>query len=156
MANHGTADLPTMLTTAGIGRYKQAMAIQYMNFLPRTCDLYAQGVILIVQGLQNLLKGHGADLEADGDFNPATEEVLKQFAGPLWYDKSWAQLYGDVINGGASVGSGRRGRAHGRRAMSGLGHTAYQHIGEFHVMDGGVGTIAAVAAGAFVWWKWFR
>jgi len=139
-------DLRSMLTEAKIGQYQAAMAIQYMNFLPETCDLYAQGVILIIQGLQNLLNDRGASLEADGDFNVETMGALEHFAGPNWHSKSWTQLYGDVIAGKPYGGKFRRARgvALGFDGDIGLLPKVYEY------------PLLLALGGAFVWWKWFR
>lgn len=120
------SDLPAMLAEAKIGPFVQGMAIQYMHFLPETCDLYAQGVITIIEGLQRLLNDRGAHLEVDGNFTPETMRALEYFAGPNWHSKSWAQLYGDVIAGQPYPGLYRKpGRA------DQLGHTAYHQADGF-------------------------
>jgi len=143
-------DLRSMLTEAKIGQYQAAMAIQYMNFLPETCDLYAQGVILIIHGLQNLLNDRGASLEADGDFNVETMGALEHFAGPNWHSKSWTQLYGDVIAGKPYGGKFRKARG---VALAGpqqeLGHTAYQHVGGADGAGVSGFQVLAMALGAF-------
>lgn len=89
-------DLRDMLLDAGIGQYNAIMSIPYMNFLPRTTDPYAQGVIQIVQGLQRMLNWRGSGLDVDGRMGDSTIAELLVYAGPRWYDKSWAQLYADV------------------------------------------------------------
>jgi hypothetical protein len=88
-----------MLIDAGVGQYTADMSIPYMNFLPRTCDPYAQGVMQIVQGLQRLLNDRGAELEVDGGMGAATLAEMLVYTGPGWVDKSWAQIYDDVITG---------------------------------------------------------
>jgi len=92
-------DLRDMLLDAGVGQFTAVMSIPYMNFLPRTCDPYAQGVMQIVQGLQRMLNQRGANLDVDGRMGQDTLTELLVYAGPRWYDKSWAQLYADVRAG---------------------------------------------------------
>lgn len=94
-----TPDLRDMLLAAGVGQYNAVLSIPYMMMLPRTCDPYAQGVMQIVEGLQRLLIKRGARLEVDGGMGEATIRALVPYAGPRWYDKSWMQLYGDVLHG---------------------------------------------------------
>jgi hypothetical protein len=136
------ADLREMMLAAGIGNYNAAMGIQFMNFLPTTTDPYAQGTILIVRGLQRLLNKRGAGLAVDGGMGKATVRALVKYAGPRWYDKSWSQLYGDIMDGRVWDGWDRVGRANDdRNSLEGLGmtrfssdshalgHTAYHHLG---------------------------
>ena len=88
-----------MLKAAGIGQYNTALSLPYVSMIPRTCDPYAQGVIQLVQGLQNALNSRGAHLELDGGLGPATAKEIAKYAGPRWYDKTWLQLYDDVLRG---------------------------------------------------------
>ncbi len=104
-------DLRDMLLAGGAGQFMADLSICFMNFLPGTCDPYAQGVIQIVSGLQRLLNKHGARLEVDGGMGMRTLAALKVFAGPRWYEKSWAQLYADVLEGGPWQGFHRFDRA---------------------------------------------
>lgn len=92
-------DLRAMLLRAGVGQYTATMSVPYMTMLTSTTDPYAQGVKQIVEGLQRLLNERGARLEVDGRFGDREIAALQPFAGPRWYDKSWAQLYGDVLVG---------------------------------------------------------
>jgi hypothetical protein len=104
-------DLRELLLNAGVGQYTASMSVPYLNMLPSTTDPYAQGVIQIVQGLQRLLNKRGARLEVDGGLGGRTVGALTKFAGPRWYDKSWAQLLGDVESGGKWQGWDRQNRA---------------------------------------------
>jgi len=88
-----------MVLNAGIGQYLAQMAIPYMYFLPRTCDPYAQGTQAIVQGLQNMLAARGHRVPVDGWMGRATMDATRVYAGPRWMDKSWVQIYGDVMAG---------------------------------------------------------
>jgi len=147
----GNLDLRDLLLMAGIGQFNAVMSIPYMNMLPTTTDPYAQGVLQLVEGLQRLLVQRGARLEIDGGFGTNTQRALEIYAGPRWYDKSWAQLYGDVVDGRAWQSWNRESRAdqaavlaaykptNGLGALgttrfrtdqvAGLGHTAYHHMG---------------------------
>jgi lysozyme family protein len=91
------ADLRTMLLRAGVGQFTASMSIPYMNMLPSTTDPYAQGVSQLVAGLQRLLNKRGANLAVDGGMGERTAAALERFAGPRWGERSWAQLYGDVL-----------------------------------------------------------
>lgn len=93
-----------MLLAAGIGEYNAVLSIPYMYFLPRTCDPYAQGVQQIVQGLQNLLAYRGLQVPQDGFMGSSTMAATERFAGRMWRDKTWLQLYGDVIRGRLAPG----------------------------------------------------
>jgi lysozyme family protein len=96
------------------------MSVPYMNMLPSTTDPYAQGVIQIVKGLQRQLNKRGARLEVDGGMGGRTVAALSKFAGPRWYDKSWAQLMGDVESGGAWQGWDRQNRAANPEGVDGF------------------------------------
>lgn len=150
----GNLDLRDLLLMAGAGQFTADMSIPYMNMLPTTTDPYAQGVLQIVKGLQTLLIQRGAQLTADGGLGENTVRALMAYAGPRWYDKSWAQLYGDVVDGrlwqswdresradqaavlatmpsrGGMSGLGAtRFRTSSVAGLGGLGHTAYHHLG---------------------------
>ena len=92
-------NLREMLLSAGIGEFNATMSLPYMYFLPRTCDPYTQGVIQIVEGLQNLLNARGARVEVDGWMGEHTVKAILPYAGHQWRDKTWMQLYGDVLRG---------------------------------------------------------
>lgn len=141
-ANHVTAmpsgmgrmDLRDLLLVAGVGEFLATGSIPYMNFLPATCEPYASGVVEITKGLQRLLNMRGASLAVDGGMGKQMVGELKKFAGPLWYEKSWAQLYTDVLagkqwNGFKRSATGRYGvavdRAYGRRGNLDEIDTAY-------------------------------
>lgn len=93
------ADLRDMLLAAGVGQFVTGSAILMMNYLPGTTEPYAQGVKEIIKGLQRLLRMQGQVVEVDGGFGATTVHALEKFSGPLWYERSWAQLYQDVILG---------------------------------------------------------
>lgn len=112
-------DLRDMLLLSGAGSFAAEMSIPYMNFLPGTTEPYAQGVQQIVRGLQRLLVRRGARLAIDGGMGQHTVDALKVYAGPRWYEKSWAQLYADVIEGEPWPGFIRIDRGMARDAMAG-------------------------------------
>jgi hypothetical protein len=95
----GNTDLRALLLKAGVGDTNASMGIQFMNFLPTTTDPYAPGTIEIVKGLQRLLVQRGARIEVDGGLGENTVKAILPYAGPRWHDKSWSQIYGDVIDG---------------------------------------------------------
>ena len=150
------SDTRDLLLIAGVGQYVATLSAPYMFFLPRTSDPYAQGVIQIVQGLQRLLNEHGARLVVDGGMGKRTIAALGRFAGPRWYDKNWAQLYGDVISGEEWGGHIRKGRVPEEPLAD------YDYTVAPAALEGGVvGDLLAspvpwMAAAAFAWWKWFR
>jgi hypothetical protein len=149
-------DVRELLLSAGIGQFQAPMAIQYMFQIPRTSDPYAQGVILIVQGLQQLLNRRGARLELDGGLGAKTVRVLRRFAGPSWSDKTWTQLYGDVIAGKPwHKGLVNRGGGIYEQPMAGWDYTTPDPL------SGLVGDLMAsplpwIGVGALIWYKWFR
>jgi len=97
-------NLREMLLAAGIGEFNATMSIPYMYFLPSTTDPYAQGVIQIVEGLQNLLNARGLLVPIDGWMGPETINAVMRYAGASWRDKSWMQIYGDVLRGQLAPG----------------------------------------------------
>lgn len=138
-------DLRDMLLKSGAGSYMAEMSIPYMNFLPGTTEPYAQGVIQIVKGLQRLLVRRGARLAIDGGMGKDTLAALKVYAGPRWYEKSWAQLYADVIEGKRWSGyiridRGMDGWEYGGGELGGV-------IDEIIA-----GPLPWIGAGALVWW----
>lgn len=138
-----------MLLEAGVGQSIATMAGQYMFFLPRTSDPYAQGVIAIVQGLQRLLNKRGASLAVDGGLGPKTVKALRRYAGPLWVDKTWAQLYGDVLLGKPWRGFERLGR----RQRAKLGELESETaLGTSFVGDLFSSPLPLIAAAAGAWW----
>jgi hypothetical protein len=153
-------DLRDMLLAAGIGQFNAQMSIPYMNFLPNTVDPYAQGVLQLVQGLQRLLNKRGSHLVIDGGMGAATLKELAKYAGPRWYDKSFAQLYGDVI-------AGKRWPGYNREDRAGLSpeEASAEHKADIAGMGDAMGDSVAdlvthpvvlLAAGAAIYWKWFR
>lgn len=167
------SDLVEMLLAAGVGQYNYPMAIQFMNFLPQTCDPYAAGVILIVQGMQNMLNKRGAKLAVDGVLGQSTVNALIRFSGPRWYDKSWSQLYGDIMSG-EYAGPVRQDRSEPRAELAGFASELVSSVSPSTVTPAATppsalklpasGRFAAVlaspitwtAAGVFVWWKFLR
>lgn len=149
-------DTRDMLLAAGVGQFTAVMSAPYMFFLPRTCDPYAQGVMQIVEGLQRLLNDHGARLSVDGGLGERTITALSKFSGPRWYDKNWAQLYGDVIAGKKWGGYVRKGR------MPQESLADYDYTTAPSSLEGGVvgdllnSPVPWMAAAALAWWKWFR
>jgi len=141
-----TEDIREQLLAAGVGEYNAILSLPYMYFLPRTCDPHAQGIIQIVEGLQNLLNQRGAHLKVDGSLGPKTAKALTVWAGPRWYDKAWSQLYADVLAGKKWSGFYRYGRAGGYE----------QPLGTTLFGDVLASPLALVGIGAFVWWNWFR
>lgn len=141
-------DLRQMLIDGGAGQFTADMSIPYMNFLPRTCDPYAQGVQQIVSGLQRLLNKKGAQLEVDGGMGQDTLAELLVYAGPRWYDKSWAQLYDDVIRGKKWPGW--------RRSVRVVDNTPPQAALSGALTDLVTNPIVLIGGGLFAWWKWGR
>lgn len=142
-------DLTDLLSAAGVGRYLQPMAIQFMNMLPRTTEPYAAGAVELAKGLQRLLNQQGAKLTVDGGMGTETVRALMKFSGPRWYDKSWAQLYDDVLEGKPWDGWQRESRASANAGQP-------IAVGS-NMLDDLIGNpVVLLAAGAFVWWKFFR
>jgi hypothetical protein len=149
-------DTRELLLTAGVGQYTAAMSQQYMFFLPRTSDPYAQGVMQIIQGLQRLYNERGARLQIDGGLGEKTVSEISKISGPRWYDKSWAQLMGDAIAGDAWAGFGRKGRMP-QEPLSDFDYvTPPGPLGQSFIGDLVSSPVPWMAAAAFVWWKWFR
>ena len=136
-------DLREMLLASGAGSFVAEMSIPYMNFLPTTTDPYAQGVIQIVKGLQRLLVRRGAQLDVDGGMGTKTVTALKVYAGPRWYEKSWAQLYADVMAGERWGGYVRLDRGMPPAELGGF------------VGDVMASPLPWIGAGALVYW-WFK
>jgi len=147
-------DVRDLLLAGGVGQYTAQMSVDYMWMLPRTVDPYAQGVMQAVEGLQRLLNKRGAHLEVDGGLGAETVRALIKFSGPRWYDRNFAQLYGDVISGRTWPGYDRD-----ERGEHDLGEYDYRvsELGSTSL----VGDLLAsplpwIAGGFFVYWKWFR
>ena len=141
-------DLRAMLLRAGVGQYSVTMSIPYMMMLATTTDPYSQGVIQIIEGLQRLLNEHGAQLEVDGRFGDREIAALQVFAGPRWADKSWAQLYGDVLAGKTWEGYERNDRRRRPHATDGY----VEDLGTTLIGDVFASPLPLIAIGAAVWW----
>lgn len=152
-------DLREMLLTAGVGQFNVTMCIPFMNMLVTTTEPYAQGVQLMVKGLQRLLNQRGARLVVDGGLGDRTQKALERYGGPRWADKSWAQLYGDVIAGVPWQGYVRNAR----------GNDDVQWFGAERMLEtpGGTGLgdaitdlvtnpFALAAIAGLAWWKFGR
>ncbi len=100
----GKENARQMLEAAGIGEYNVTLSLPYIYFMPKSCDPYTQGVMQLVEGLQNMLKARGQAVPKDGVLGESTKSALRQFAGPGWADKTWLQLYGDVLRGKRAPG----------------------------------------------------
>lgn len=139
-------DLRDMLLRAGVGQATANMSIPFMHMLPLTVEPYAQGVIQLVQGLQRLLNAHGAGLAVDGGLGRDTVAALQVFSGPLWTERSWSQLYGDVIAGERWHGFSRCNRATADLQPEGLGAS---FAGD--VVSSPLLLIGAAALGVYLW-----
>jgi hypothetical protein len=64
----------------------------------------------IVKGLQRLLNKRGARLVVDGGLGKTTVDAMTPFTGPMWKQKSWSQIYQDVMDGRPWAGWRRIGR----------------------------------------------
>jgi len=149
--NAASPDLRDMLLMSGIGQYNALMSIPYMNMLPGTTEPYAQGVQQMIKGLQRLMNRQRPKrmLVEDGGMGDEMIAELKRYAGPRWYDKSWAQLYADVISGELWQGWVREDRGASMVAEHG-------ELGASFVEDLVTNPIVLVAGAAAIWWKWFR
>lgn len=97
---HVTTNIPDvrdMLMQLGLYETSATLVIPYVNFLPRTSDAAAQGIMVIVGALQRRLHGLGFPLRTDGYMGTRTTAALEVVSGPNWRDKTWLQLMGDVL-----------------------------------------------------------
>lgn len=156
VGNH-QMDLSDMLLAAGVGQYVVQMALPYMNFLSTTTEPYSQSTIVIVKGLQRLLNKRGAKLAVDGGMGIKTQRALVAYAGPRWADKTWAQLYADVLNGAPWQGYVRNARGNDSYTLLGAERAL---VGERplsgDLTDLLTNPLALAAGGFLVWWKFFR
>lgn len=90
--------LREMLLAAGVGQFNAQLSIPKMNISARASDPFDQGVMQVVQAMQNVMNAKGAGLELTGWLDPATQRELARYAGSSWQDKSWSQLLGDVLD----------------------------------------------------------
>ncbi len=90
-------DVREMLLKLNLSETTATLVIPYVNFLPRTSDAAAQGIIVIVGALQRRLDRLGFPLEVDGYMGTQTTAALAAISGPHWRDKTWLQLMGDVL-----------------------------------------------------------
>ncbi len=148
-------DLREMLLTAGVGQFNAVMCIPFMNMLVTTTEPYAQGVQLMVKGLQRMLNQRGARLVVDGGLGDRTQKALERYGGPRWADKSWAQLYGDVIAGVPWQGYVRNARGNDDVQWFGA-ERALETNGLGDVTDLLTNPFALAAGAALVWWKFIR
>lgn len=90
--------LRSMLTQLGLGQIEASMAIYFMFMLPRTTDPDAPGVIAIIMGMQRGLVKLGCPIDVDGRLGGKTARCIAQVSGRDWYEKTWVQLMGDLID----------------------------------------------------------
>lgn len=126
-SNARADDVRDLLLRAGVGQYNATMALPYVWFTPTTCDPYAQGVMLLVQGLQNILNSKGAKLEVDGGLGVDTALWIRRYSGSNWRNKTWTQLYSDVLAG--------KPRPAGFQAMPPVATAGYLSVGEVSQQD---------------------
>ena len=82
----------------GLGEFGATLAMPMMFILPRTAQPMADSTIVIVRGLQRGLNKVGYDVEVSGLLDKRTEQGLRLVSGNGWYDKTWIQLYGDLLS----------------------------------------------------------
>jgi hypothetical protein len=134
-------DIRELFTALGIGQFVMPLAIQYAFFLPRTTDPYAQGVIILVKGIQRTLNRRGADLVVDGGLGPKTAAMIERVSGPDWQNKTWIQIAGDVI----------AAKPIRKDAQFALPHIS---LGTTFVGDVVASPLPLIALAAVGWWVW--
>lgn len=90
-----------MLLDLGVPPYLVDMAIPYSWFLPGTSDPDSPAVIELIRGLQRGLRGIGyKHVLVSGVLDRSTAKALDEISPPKgsWMEKTWVQLYGDVID----------------------------------------------------------
>lgn len=137
-------DLWSLLARAGVSTTLTPLAIPFMNMLPLTGEPEAQGVQILVQGLQRLMRERGQRIAVDGALGPQTVRALQVFAGPRWDQKSWATLYQDVLRGGW------RGPIRNDRQL--LDAAAPQGMGASFLGDVAFSPLGLLAIGFGIWW----
>lgn len=96
----GKENARAMLESAGIGEYNATLSLPYFYFMPRSCDPFTQGVMQLVEGIQNMVRARGrTEVRVTGVIDGATGKAIEVWSGPGWRDKNWMQIYGDIING---------------------------------------------------------
>jgi hypothetical protein len=91
-------DVRTMLLMLGMGDTLATLVIPYINFLPRSSDPDAAAVMKIVKAIQINLNSMGCSLVPDGFLGSETALCISKVAGKGWYDKTWVQIIGDILN----------------------------------------------------------
>lgn len=90
-------DLREMLVALDTPASTVTMAVQFAFFSPSTTDPYAPGVIELVRAAQRGLRKLGAPVVVNGVLGEETGSYLKAVSGPLWHQKAWVQVLGDVL-----------------------------------------------------------
>lgn len=137
-------DIRRMVLDMGIGEATATLAIPYMFFLPRTTDPAAQGVQVIVRGLQKGLQRIGSPVQPTGFLGPNTARAVRLVSGDGWFDKTWAQIYGDVLE------AQKIGYRIPLVAIPYTGATPTAGIVDFATSPLG---LAALAVGGYLWFK---
>lgn len=92
-------DTRSMLLALGVGQYNAAMLASTMFLMPRTTDPSAQAVMFVIQGAQRgLQKMKAPGVVPNGLLDQPTQRALRQTSGLLWANKTWVQIYGDVLD----------------------------------------------------------
>lgn len=115
LAPHGWSAY-SLLLDAGVTHPLAQLAEPAMNWTPGESDPSAQSTMVIVQGLQRMLKRIGIRTPMNGLLDPATQGVLAQAGGRSWRSQPWFQLYYLV-----RLKNFQRVMGPSMQAMSGLG-----------------------------------
>lgn len=91
------SNIREMLKALGSKDFGATLAMPMMFMLPRTTQPMADSTIVIVQGVQRGLNRLGWNVPVDGMMDERTKEGLRRVSGNGWDDKSWVQIYGDLI-----------------------------------------------------------
>ncbi len=91
-------DARTMLLKLGIGDTIATLVIPHVNFLPRTTDPDSTPVMMMTKAIQISLADMGYPLVPDGWLGSQTTRGIAVISGPGWYDKTWIQIIGDVLD----------------------------------------------------------
>lgn len=91
-------DARTMLLMLGMGDTIATLVIPHINFLPRTTDPDSASVMMMVKAIQINMASLGCPLTPDGWLGPETSRCIAAISGAGWYDKTWIQIIGDVLD----------------------------------------------------------
>jgi hypothetical protein len=97
MATPPERNIRELLKAIGVGNVNASGIIQYAWMAPATTDPRSGPIIIMVQGIQQMLQAMGAEIRVSGYLDTPTAAALERIVGPQWEQISWAANIGAIL-----------------------------------------------------------